>query len=484
MTRLTLAAALLLLAASALADCIDNGHYTVVASAQPQRGTPFPYTEDLVHHLNDLPVGARMVVNYSSDLHWVKIQSGCATFAEQNVSASTPVNLLLRASLRISFSPRPTAPPDARYEIQLRLGKSADDPAPVVVATELRHVGPRIPRAERFSGLVRDLPAGNYVYSMWFRLLDGPETNGVAVDLQWLNAQGVPRDYPAAESATDAIDVGNAWTRVGDAMVLDARWPVDVALQSAFRVDAVDGATKIEIAFTVDDETIGEHGVVAIPELLPEGMAAFDDKRALPAGEHKLQLWMRADAGVAHLGNARANAFSSPLRLPYLNVIPLQRASASDPIVVKPEGDAVQPAAMSPVCGNWAKVLEFEMPPSKGDSFSWSMDGFVEIADFDVSGYGQLGVEIRHRRKTAKPGSDDFDESTDIGMFEFQARRGGDGIYFYGDCSKWGNTNGNRVSLWVRRMQGCADAPLDGQLVVGKRWVAVKLLPSQGLHLP
>jgi len=483
MPRLAVLAALLLAAAPAFADCIGNGHYTIVGSARPQRGTPFPYTEDLVHHLDDRPVGARTEVTFNPDLRWTKIQSGCADFAEQNVSASAPVNLMLRASLRISFTPRPTAPLEARYEIQLRVGKSADDPAPIVAATELRHIGPRIPRAERFSGLVRDLPAGNYVYSMWFRLLDGPESNGLAVDLQWLTAQGVPRDYPAAESTTAAIDLGDAWTRVGDAMTLDARWPIDVALQSAFRVDAADGAAKIEIAYTVDDEAIGEHGAIAVPELLPEGMVAFDDKRALSAERHRIQLWMRSDAGVAHLGVTRANAFSLPLRLPYINVVPMQRADASDRVVVKPEGDAVQPAAMSPVCGNWAKVLEFELAPSKGD-FSWTMEGFVEIADFDVSGYGQLGVEIRHRRKTAKLGSEDFDDATDIGMFEFQARRGGDGIYFYGDCSKWGNDKGNRVSLWVRRMQGCADAPLDGQLVVGKRWVAIKLLPSEGPHLP
>ena len=483
MPRLALAAALLLAAAPLFADCIGNGHYTIVAGAQPERGTRFPYTEDLVHHLDDRPVGARMLVNYSADLHWVKIQSGCAEFAEQNVSASAPVNLLLRASLRISFTPRPAAPLDTRYEIQLRLGKTADDPAPIVVATELRHVGPRIPRAERFAGIARDLPAGNYVYSMWCRLLDGPETNEFAVDLQWLTAQGVPREYPAAESQAGSVDVGEAWTRIGDAMALDPRWPVDAAVQSSFRVDAVDRATKLEIAFTVDDEAIGEHGVVAIPELLPEGMVAFDDKRALAAEHHKIQLWMRTDAGVAHLGGVRANAFSLPLRLPYLNVIPMQRVSASDRVVVKPEGDAVQPVAMSPVCGNWAKVLEFELPPSKGD-FSWSMNGYVEIAGYDVSGYGQLGVEIRHRRKTAKPDSEDFDDATDIGMFEFQARRGGDGIYFYGDCSKWGNDAGNRVSLWVRRMQGCGDGPLDGQLVVGERWVTLKLLPSQGPHLP
>jgi hypothetical protein len=481
--RLSLAAALLFAAASLLADCIDNGHYTIVGSAAPQRGTRFPYTEDLVHHLDDRPVGARTQVTYSGDLRWVKIQSGCASFSEQNVSASAPVNLMLRASLRISFTPRPTAPPDARYEIQLRLGKSADDPAPIIVATEQRHVGPRIPRAERFSGIARDLPAGNYVYSMWFRLLDGPESNGVAVDLQWLTAQGVPRDYPSAEAAVETLDVGEAWTRAGDAMLLDTRWPIDVALQSAFRVDGADGASKLSIAYTVDDETIGEFGIVAVPELLPEGVAVFDDKRALSAEQHRVQMWMRSDAGVAHLGAIRASAFSLPLRLPYVNITPMARASASDPVVVKPEGDAVQPAAMSPVCGNWAKVMQFELPPSKGD-FSWTMDGYVEIADYDVSGYGQLGVQVEHRRDGAAPGSADFDQATDIGMFEFQARRGGDGIYFYGDCSKWGNGAGNRVSLWVRRMQGCADGPLDGQLVVGRRWVAIKLLPSQGPHLP
>jgi hypothetical protein len=485
MPRLALAAALLLAAAPLFADCIGNGHYTIVAGAQPERGTRFPYTEDLVHHLDDRPVGARMLVSYSPDLHWVKIQSGCAEFAEQNVSASAPVNLLLRASLRISFTPRPAAPLDTRYEIQLRLGKTADDPAPLIVATELRHVGPRIPRAERFAGIARDLPAGNYVYSMWCRLLDGPETNEFAVDLQWLTAQGVPREYPAAESAGGALDVGTAWTRAGEAMMLDARWPVDVALQSSWRVDASDGASKLEIAFTSDDEAIGEHGIVALPELLPEGMVAFDDKRDLSAATHRIQLWMRSDAGVVHLGAVRASAFSMPLRLPYAGITPMQRGSASDAIVVKAEGDPVQPVVMSPICGNWSKVLDFEVPPSPSSAgYSWSMDGFVEIAGYDVSGYGQLGVEIQHRRRGAKPGSDDFDDATDIGMFEFQAHRGGDGFYFYGDCSKWANEAGTRVTLWVRRMQECANGPLGGELTIGRRWVTVKLLPSAGPHLP
>ena len=72
-----------------------------------------------------------------------------------------------------------------------------------------------------------------------------------------------------------------------------------------------------------------------------------------------------------------------------------------------------------------------------------------------------------------------------MGMFEFQAASVGDGIYIYGDCSKWGNfKRGAHVSLWIRRIEGCNNAPFGGPFRVGKRWLSIKLLPSEGPHLP
>src|SRR5207253_8005108 len=106
----------------ARAQCIDNGHYTIAALGDPMLGTRYPYTEDLVHHRTDAPVGDDLVVEYRDDLRWTKIQSGCAAFGEYNIAASTPVNLLLRASFRIAYMPEATAPPDTRYEVQLRVG--------------------------------------------------------------------------------------------------------------------------------------------------------------------------------------------------------------------------------------------------------------------------------------------------------------------------------------------------------------------------
>ncbi|HEX3107800.1 MAG TPA: hypothetical protein VHU41_01820, partial [Thermoanaerobaculia bacterium] len=153
-------------------------------------------------------------------------------------------------------------------------------------------------------------------------------------------------------------------------------------------------------------------------------------------------------------------------------VIPLIEASADATIVATTAGDPQQPLAMSADCGRWTKILEFELPGDRKD-FSWSVDGYVELLGHDVSGYGVVGVEV-----------DTGTAQTDVGMFEFQTDQQHEGFYFYGDCSKWSPREATHVSLWIRRIEGCGVAPLGGSFVVGKRWLAVKLLPSQTPHLP
>src|SRR5258707_4576060 len=170
--------ALLLLSAARpalLADCIANGHYTIVGNAMPLLGTRYPSTEDLASRRDAVPVPALVVVGYHQDGRWTKIQAGCTSSRERNVSASTAVNMLLRASLRIDAH---TAHMEARYQVQIRLGYE-------VVMTETRRLG-EVPRSDRFATVVRHVPAGNYVYSLWLRVLDGPESNHATVDLQWI----------------------------------------------------------------------------------------------------------------------------------------------------------------------------------------------------------------------------------------------------------------------------------------------------------
>src|SRR5258707_14547037 len=76
------------------------------------------------------------------------------------------------------------------------------------------------------------------------------------------------------------------------------------------------------------------------------------------------------------------------------------------------------------------------------------------------------------------------DATTDMGIFEFHARAGGDGFFFYGDASKWGNSvTGDEMSLWIRRIEGCRDAPFGGGFPVCRRLMGVKLLSSERAHL-
>src|SRR5258706_3571885 len=147
-------AALFLFAAAMLrADCIANGHFTIVGNAAPLVGTRFPYTEDLASRSDGVPIPALVPVAFHDDGRWTKIQTGCTSSGERNVSASAAVNLLLRASLRINAY---NSAPEDRYEVQLRVGDE-------VVMTERRRLGV-VPRSDRFAAVVRDVPSGNYVY--------------------------------------------------------------------------------------------------------------------------------------------------------------------------------------------------------------------------------------------------------------------------------------------------------------------------------
>lgn len=474
-------------ASSLRADCIDNGHYTIAALAEPLTGTRYPYTEDLVHHGSDVPVGDDLVVAYHDDLRWTKIQSGCAAFGEYNVAASTPINLLLRASFRIAYEPVPAAPAAAHYEVQLRVGTSATDEHPRIAATETRAIGEQLPRSERFAATLQDLPAGNYVYSLWFRLLDGTPANHVTLQLQWITAQGVPNVFPSVRrvAAFDEV-VRDAWQPVGTELRFRGMLALDAVLQASVVVaEAESEASTLTFGWTIDDRDVDARGgTIAVPAYLPSSEVAFDVLDGLDAGEHVVRLYARSSGGAVRLRRVVTELVTFPVDRARPLIPPLAVAERGDPVIVTTAGSDVQPAAMSSVCGRWTKLLDLELEPS-ASNFSWTLSGYVETLGVEGSGYVQVGIEAQH----LEPAPDDpnvlFDARTDMGMFELQVRPGHDGAFFYGDCSKWGNGRfGNRMSLWLRRIEGCNDAPFGGTIVVGRRWLAMKLLPSEGPHLP
>jgi hypothetical protein len=469
---------LLLLAMPAVADCIANGHYTIVGNYDPMIGTAFPYTEDLASARNQTPVAAPLVVQHYDDLRWTKVQTGCASFAEQNVSASTPVNLMLRASFRINEH---NAPNDARYQIQLRLGNSADDPDPRIVATETRRLGV-VPRSDRFGAIVPHLPAGSYVYSLLYRILDGSDATRATLDLQWITAQGAPAGFPAErESIPPQFWIDGNWQPLGHPLHFESDERIDVVLQSSITVEEADDDATLDIAFTIDNAKIGDDfGTVAVPASRPDSLAVFDARSFVRPAEHTLRFWLRAPRGHARVSSLRFELMGFPSRLREHDVIPMLRVSATDVVIAKSPGSSEQPHIPAG-CGPYTKLLDFTMPPSSGE-FSWHIEGYAEIQDVELNGYGRIAIVNEHHDPNDESA---IDAVTDMGILEFQAQAGGDGIYFYGDASKWGNVKpGDRMSLWISRIEGCRGVPLGGGFRVGKRWLAVKMLPSSGPHLP
>jgi hypothetical protein len=456
-----------LLAAAASAACLSNGHYTMVASPAPLAGTEYPYTEDLASRPDQLPIGDGLVVAYHDDLRWTKIQTGCADSGEQNVIASADVNLLLRASFDFAYASRDTAADGTRYEVQLRL----DDR---VVLDEVHPLAAPYPRSQRFGTVVRDVAAGAHRYSMWLRLLDGPDTNRVTLGLQWITAQGVPRMYPSAHGGIAQQHVTGAWTPLTEEMPLAAFQALDLAFVSSMRIDRADANAKLRIAWSLDRRRIAGREL----ELASTG-TLFDQRPRVMPGIHTLRLWARTTSGTVDIANVRAEAIAFPRMRG--RVVPLMEVRDETPVEVTGLGDAAQPETMVPICGRWTKLLDFDTHPSDGD-FSWLLHGYVELSRAIGTGYIQIGIQAV--RSQSDPDSHGGIERTDMGILQAQVDPNGDGVSFYGDCSAWGNTGGTHMSLWIRMIEGCNDAPSGGTLTVGSRWVAIKLFPSSNIHLP
>lgn len=440
-------AALLLLAGSPLAaDCIANGHYTLAASA-------FPYTEDLTRP-SSAPLPSGMWVGNSDD--WTLVQTACSE--QTNVNASTDVTLLVRASFRVG---KATAAPDALFDVQLRV-----DGEPIT--TQSRRVGAQFPKSYRFGGSMQQLAAGNHLLTMWSRMRS-PGT--IFVGLQWITAQGAPVNYGGNRAAVDKVTLSGDWTMIGQPLRIETIRDVDAALQASFTITSAD--SPLSFSWSVDYEPPGTRsGVIAPPLVQPDGVTIFDHRAWMDRGEHTLQLWGRTAGNTAELQGITIDLVGFPHEQLSGRVPPLVEAEADGPTLATTNGDAEQPPGMIQPCGRWTKLLDFDLPPNM-DSYSWSVDGFVEILAHDVSSYGQIGIEV-----------DSGDAHTDVGVFDIQSEQQRDGIYFYGDCSKWSPGQATHVSLWIRRIEGCGLAPEGGSFLVGKRWLAVKLLPSQTPHLP
>jgi hypothetical protein len=449
----------LLIALDGSAACIDQGHYAIVENATTLRGTPWPYSEDLASRRDQLPVGDPVIIAWEPSLRWTKIQSGCATYGERNIYASEEVNLVLRASFAFSFDTRRMAVARSRYQVQLRLNDE-------VVLDETRVVDGRYPQSVRFGTVVANVPRGAHVYSMWFRLLDGPVGNQVTLGLQWITSQGMPSRHPVASGrAAGEQRVPRKWIAIGAPMTIETTETSDLILLSTVAAEE-----PLLLGYS-----IAGAGKRAPREPMLISDSGFDQRLAVPPGRYTIRLWAKAMDGDARVTRADSHVAAFPT-----GSVAMFEFGSDEPMTVTPGGSAEDPVTLDAVCGRWTKLLDFQTPPSWGDS-SWFLHAYVEFPRVTGHGYVEIAIQTVRNTPSQRLG---IIEATDMGIAVGQLSPGGDAISFYGDASAWGNDGGNSMSLWIRIIEGCNDAGFGNELVVGKRWVAVKLMPTTSIHLP
>lgn len=448
-------------------------HVSLYSSADPvthipNGGVSNPYTEEIDN-------GTGITVTYAADLHWTQIQTGCAYFGQYNINASNPINLLLRAAIPVTNSPLPTAAAGARYEVQLRLATSTTDPSPRVAAWELRRLRGSYPQADHVGGTLQHVPAGFYIYSAWVRLLDA---GNITLKYQWITGQGVPDTNPSGRLVTAGdLPVTTTWMKVGPHLTFSNAAAIDVAAQGAFQIVSGTAGAAIQSGVSIDGAGVGDqYGQVGIEasSRLPDGFTAYHHRVNLASGSHYVELYLRTTSGSATVRNPTIEFVGFPVAPAMPGMV--DSGVLTTTVRITPDTpSSPQPTSLSTICGTWQKVLEFTLPAaSDPPRYSWSLEGhFQTLGNVIGTPYGEVAVEAC----TGTLGT----TCVDMGVNAVEISTTPDGVYFYGDSNQWGNNPGNIMRLWVHKINGCSFSYDPGTLNegfdIGRRWVAVKLIP-------
>jgi hypothetical protein len=457
--------------------CRSNGHTVALSNTSPLQGVNWPFSEDITGPTTT-PVADNVAVTQAG---FVRIASGCVNTNEINVAALAPFHGSFRVQTAIVGS---TATNNSRFQIQLRLFSTTNSTTTILL-DETRRLHGLYPQSDHFGVIKPDLAAGTYVYSVWVKLL---ASGSITFSNTWSTAQGYPASVvdAGASTAPSDVTVNTNWTNVGPSLPLSNPAAVDLILGSHWQIVSPTTAPGLQIRYAVDG--IGpssQFGQIGVPAAAgqPEGYAAFDALQNVAAGAHTLQLQMRTTNFTATIRGATLE-YVAPLRtLVNPPSWPMQTSIASNTVHVSQVGSATQPMTglMLDGCGKWTLLQEFDVSPHNGD-YVWIFQVFTQfLGNLTGSARGQLAIENISYQLDAN-GNPFPHVSVDNAITGFQAPAGKDGMYSFGEAYRWGNgAGGNKIRLWVRRISGCGSTNTGG-FDIGKRYVTVKLLPSDGCY--
>ncbi len=435
---------------------------------------------------------------------WTQIQGPCDKNGE--VNSSTDFNVVLHAYYYIHSV---TAPVGSHFETQLSLYDANGNSVGGDTYTRILRVNASDanPQSEWFNTMVPNVPAGNYRYTLRVRLL----ANGaMTTKIRYITAQGSPIIYGGGKALNpDVQTIGGSFSLIASATIVNTSGvPSDLQLQGYLAINSGATGDQIMLGFGIDGgSSNGHNSIVYVPDSanLPQGVNAVDHipnegvGMTLPADgqPHTITLYaknLQANSTTIQFAEISAVGFptdnglhvfaskdSTPVDVSYTATFPQPETCVFLDRPDTPLGSLNVCDATGntlPVFGPWTRVTAPVTIAPSNIAYQVTGDGYIELLGQDnpqdvgwtYSTWAQIGIE-------AVTGDG---KGVDWGFVTVYIPPAATHIYFYSDAFRWGNGNGNTVTLWIRKVRTTPAGQPDGNpsFAIGRAYLGLRFVQA------
>lgn len=487
-------------------------------------GNAYPYIEDI--QTSGVVVGTTEVT----------VMTTCQTLpgdpttdpTRRELRSTGTFNALLRAFLRIDAVSG--AAPGARFNVRFLIDGVEVGGATRFIRMKPESTAALLPQGDDFNATAHGIIAGNHLFEVKARMVDG---GTMRVGLAWLTAQGSPIAYPSGRSVLDgAVNITGTWAPITDTLrfTVPAGQTYDIFPQAYFQYRGGTPGDHLSVGFGLKRRTDTQYApsirnselAVNCPlkdangacfwptvDSARDGINISDHLFGIGPGDWDLVLYavnrnMRTTT-VAYRQieliafPASAGARAHLLKSPDGTLVNQEFLSA--PVLVSSTTTGPQPLyAETEVCGPWTKLAVMDVPASPvGVDENWVGEGYLEIVGRAGGDWTEPDIEMLVEASGQNT-------PVDFGLQTLSIGNGRQAVFFFIEAGRWGNTDatpvdgiGNTLTLWARKRveadgnpNPANNAPTcaftqgqfvrtgtrrDASFTVGKRYMAVKLVP-------
>jgi hypothetical protein len=436
------------------------------ASCQPADGAngshhsdrygAYPFSED----------GNAGTTKYISST-WSTLMSGCDLDGNSNIvpAAGQSVNSLLHAYIDVvSISPTPPSGTVVSYEVTLSVDGT-------VWGDFIRQYVGTPNQGDYFSAVAVNVPSSpaKHSYSVSARTLTSGYTLTVSNVLT--SSQAAPTSLVAGRTvlSSPVSTAAGTWTQLMS-LNFSTTQKIDV-LPNYYLEFTAPSRHHLSVSIAVDG--VSRISEIVAPASGTTGVNVMGYANGLLSGSHTLEAWVvDRDGGVVTASRGQLDFISflqsnTDAVMAYSDQPP---SGHTNPETIHSYADTEEPQFTNTGCGGWTKLVEFDMPAANGAN--WTGAGYVELLGHPAHNgstqnwtnpRGEVAVETV-TNAVSEMGWYTIDIPADRGQVNFSL-----------DSMLWGNSPPNHVTLWIRK-DTCAGG--SGTFNVGKRYLAVKLVPS------